>query len=87
MSFICQRNSYLQEFETSVLSCELDTLTLQNKQNVKGYNVIFEDTVLFPEGGGQNDDRDEDYDDDEHDDDHRPPPPPASLKAKQKHLM
>ena len=57
MSFICQRNSYLQEFETSVLSCELDTLTLQNKQKVKGYNVIFEDTVLFPEGGGQNDDR------------------------------
>ena len=57
MSFACQRNSYLQEYETSILSCELETLTLQNKQKLKGYNVIFEDTILFPEGGGQNDDR------------------------------
>ena len=47
----------MQEFETHVLSCTLETLTLKSKQKIKGYNVIFEDTVLFPEGGGQNDDR------------------------------
>lgn len=56
MSFACQRNSYLQELETTVMSCELATISLQEKQKVTGYNVIFEDTVLFPEGGGQNDD-------------------------------
>ena len=57
MSFACQRNSYLQEYETNVVSCEVATLTLQDKkEKVSGYNAIFEDTVLFPEGGGQNDD-------------------------------
>ena len=57
MSFACQRDSYQQQLETKVVSCELATLSLQEKkQNVSGFNVIFEDTVLFPEGGGQNDD-------------------------------
>ena len=57
MSFACQKNSYLQELETKVVTCELATLTLHDKQKVSGYNVVFEDTVLFPEGGGQNDDQ------------------------------
>ena len=54
MSFACQRNSYMQELETTVVGCELATISLQDKHKVTGYNVIFEDTVLFPEGGGQN---------------------------------
>ncbi|XP_053681079.1 alanyl-tRNA editing protein Aarsd1-A isoform X1 [Anopheles nili] len=44
MVFKCQENSFLTEFKTKVISCE---------KVDKGYNVIFEDTVLFPEGGGQ----------------------------------
>lgn len=44
MVFKCQEDSFLTEFCSKVVSCE----------PVKdGYNVIFEDTVLFPEGGGQ----------------------------------
>ena len=56
MAFACQKDSYLQELTTSVISCEAATMTLQGKEKVSGFNVIFEDTVLFPEGGGQNDD-------------------------------
>ncbi|XP_053658127.1 alanyl-tRNA editing protein Aarsd1-A [Anopheles marshallii] len=44
MVFKCQEDSFLQEFQTKVVSCE----------NVAGgYSVVFEDTILFPEGGGQ----------------------------------
>lgn len=40
----CQRDSYLKVLQTKVVSCE----------KKKGfYAVEFEDTVLFPEGGGQ----------------------------------
>ena len=56
MSFACQRDSYQQAFETNVISCELAKIRLQDTQKVSGYNVVFEDTILFPEGGGQNDD-------------------------------
>ena len=46
--FACQRNSYLKELKSVVLSCK----------SVSGkYHVILDDTVLFPEGGGQPDDR------------------------------
>lgn len=46
--FACQRNSYLKELKSVVLSCK----------SVAGkYHVILDDTVLFPEGGGQPDDR------------------------------
>lgn len=46
--FACQRNSYLKELKSLVLSC---------KQVADKYHVILDDTVLFPEGGGQPDDR------------------------------
>jgi len=39
-----------------VKSCnpgELKTTVGNKKETVKGYEVILEDTVLFPEGGGQ----------------------------------
>ena len=52
MSFACQRDSYQQAFETNVISCELAKIRLQDTQKVSGYNVVFEDTILFPEGGG-----------------------------------
>lgn len=45
------------KFESKVLICEP---TSQNQKNsdgkdelVNGYNVVLEDTILFPEGGGQ----------------------------------
>uniref|UniRef100_A0A182W0K5 Threonyl/alanyl tRNA synthetase SAD domain-containing protein n=1 Tax=Anopheles minimus TaxID=112268 RepID=A0A182W0K5_9DIPT len=44
MVFKCQEDSFLQEFRTKVVSCE---------SVAGGYNVVFEDTILFPEGGGQ----------------------------------
>lgn len=40
----CQRDSYLKVLQTKVVSCE-------KKKDL--YAVEFEDTVLFPEGGGQ----------------------------------
>ncbi|XP_058119082.1 alanyl-tRNA editing protein Aarsd1 [Anopheles ziemanni] len=44
MVFKCQEDSFLKEFKTKVVSCE----------KIKGgFNVVLEDTVLFPEGGGQ----------------------------------
>lgn len=40
----CQADSYLQNLKTKVVS---------TKQGKNGYEVLFEDTVFFPEGGGQ----------------------------------
>ncbi|XP_059812499.1 alanyl-tRNA editing protein Aarsd1 [Hypanus sabinus] len=60
MVFQCQKQSYLKEFETAVESCtpaELNTILNGKKETLKGFNVILEDTLLFPEGGGQPDDR------------------------------
>ncbi|KAK3797186.1 hypothetical protein RRG08_015160 [Elysia crispata] len=60
MSFMCQKDSYLREFSTKVKSCKPATTTILEdgkKTKVKGYEVILEDTILFPEGGGQPDDR------------------------------
>ena len=48
MSFKCQRDCYLQHFESAVLSCE--PARLGEKE---GYEVVLKDTILFPEGGGQ----------------------------------
>ena len=48
MSFKCQRDCYLQHFRSAVLSCE--PARLGEKE---GYEVVLEDTILFPEGGGQ----------------------------------
>jgi len=40
----CQRNPYLKELATRVVSC---------RQSDRGWEVILTDTVLYPEGGGQ----------------------------------
>ncbi|KAL1263969.1 hypothetical protein QQF64_004324 [Cirrhinus molitorella] len=59
MAFQCQRDSYMQEFDTSVVSCVPAELTLENngkKEKLKGFNLKLKDTILFPEGGGQPDD-------------------------------
>ena len=47
MVFKCQEDSFLKEFTTNVSKIE---------KCDKGYNVILEDTILFPEGGGQSTD-------------------------------
>eukprot|EP00795_Rhopilema_esculentum_P009431 gene9431-17147_t len=46
--FACQRNPYLRELKSVVISC---------KKVADKYHVLLDDTVLFPEGGGQPDDR------------------------------
>ena len=46
--FKCQKDSYIRTFASKVVSCEPAKLGKQN-----GYEVILEDTILFPEGGGQ----------------------------------
>ncbi|TMW49285.1 hypothetical protein DOY81_005641 [Sarcophaga bullata] len=58
MVFKCQEDSFLKEFTTKVVSSEFGILkwTPPGSTEVKelqGYNVICEDTILFPEGGGQ----------------------------------
>lgn len=61
MAFLCQRDSYAREFTTTVVSCspaELQTDASGGKKEVlSGFQVVLEDTLLFPEGGGQPDDR------------------------------
>uniref|UniRef100_A0A0B7API4 Threonyl/alanyl tRNA synthetase SAD domain-containing protein n=1 Tax=Arion vulgaris TaxID=1028688 RepID=A0A0B7API4_9EUPU len=60
MTLMCQQNSYMQEFETKVKSCiPKSTALVENgkKRTVQGFDIILEDTILFPEGGGQPDDR------------------------------
>ena len=44
MAFACQRNSYLKELVSKVVSC----VRVKEK-----FEVVLSDTVLFPEGGGQ----------------------------------
>ncbi|EDO49058.1 predicted protein [Nematostella vectensis] len=53
MVFACQKDSFLKEFKTEVVSCK------PAKQNKKDdvFEVVLEDTILFPEGGGQPDDK------------------------------
>lgn len=52
MVFACQQDSFLRELRTQVVSCKSSKLADQ-----AAYEVVLEDTVLFPEGGGQPDDR------------------------------
>uniref|UniRef100_A0A672ITU6 Alanyl-tRNA synthetase domain containing 1 n=1 Tax=Salarias fasciatus TaxID=181472 RepID=A0A672ITU6_SALFA len=59
MAFQCQRDCYMREFVTSVVSCcpaELKHEVNGKKETLKGFNVKLQDTILFPEGGGQPDD-------------------------------
>ncbi|KAH8397376.1 hypothetical protein KR222_000768 [Zaprionus bogoriensis] len=63
MVFKCQEDSFLKQFQTTVVSCEYATLECTGEENnnnnregarpLRGFNVICEDTILFPEGGGQ----------------------------------
>uniref|UniRef100_A0A1B6BYN1 Alanyl-transfer RNA synthetases family profile domain-containing protein n=1 Tax=Clastoptera arizonana TaxID=38151 RepID=A0A1B6BYN1_9HEMI len=56
MVFACQENSFLKEFKTTVSSCkksQIKTLVNQKQTILSGYDVVFDDTILFPEGGGQ----------------------------------
>lgn len=43
------KDSYLSEFEATVLSCK----EIASKQDDKTYEVILDSTAFFPEGGGQ----------------------------------
>uniref|UniRef100_A0A1A8DBH0 Alanyl-tRNA synthetase domain containing 1 n=2 Tax=Nothobranchius kadleci TaxID=1051664 RepID=A0A1A8DBH0_NOTKA len=59
MAFQCQRDSYMKELVTSVVSCCPAGLKQEvngKKETLKGFNVKLRDTILFPEGGGQPDD-------------------------------
>ncbi|KAF6040492.1 AARSD1 [Bugula neritina] len=56
MALRCQKDSYLQEFVSTVESCEVASEKI-NGSKLSGYHVILADTILFPEGGGQPDDR------------------------------
>ncbi|XP_061400853.1 alanyl-tRNA editing protein Aarsd1-A-like [Musca vetustissima] len=58
MVFKCQEDSFLRQFTTTVVSCEEAKLKLPSSGDadpveLEGFNVICEDTILFPEGGGQ----------------------------------
>ena len=60
MVFACQADSYAQELDTVVVSC----CAAEHRLPVDGrptrtpcFEVVLQDTVLFPEGGGQPDDR------------------------------
>ncbi|XP_028675824.2 alanyl-tRNA editing protein Aarsd1 [Erpetoichthys calabaricus] len=60
MAYQCQRECYQQQFSTTVVSCIPTEQKLEvngRKETVKGFHVVFKDTILFPEGGGQPDDR------------------------------
>ena len=48
MVFACQQDSFLRNFKTKVVSCKAGKLAGKD-----AYELILEDTVLFPEGGGQ----------------------------------
>ena len=45
MVFECQKDSYKSEFTTKVVSCK--------EIGLNEYEIVLEDTILFPEGGGQ----------------------------------
>ena len=48
MVFACQKDSFLRALKTKVISCKAGKI---NGKEV--FEVVLEDTVLFPEGGGQ----------------------------------
>lgn len=56
MVFKCQTDSFLKEFSANVVSCkdsQFQTITHGEEKVVNGFEVVLEDTILFPEGGGQ----------------------------------
>lgn len=50
MAFECQRDSYKREFRTKVVSCD------PSPDYPSRFQMVLEDTILFPEGGGQPED-------------------------------
>lgn len=59
MSFACQRDGYLRQLSSEVVSCSPAKLKLSRhgqKETISGHEVVCQDSVLFPEGGGQNSD-------------------------------
>ena len=48
-SLHCQRDSYARSLSSVVVSCR----SSQAKEHQGKYELVLEDTVLFPEGGGQ----------------------------------
>ncbi|XP_013781560.1 alanyl-tRNA editing protein Aarsd1-A-like [Limulus polyphemus] len=61
MVYAFQKDSYVKKVTTNVFSSKPSTISVsvngKKKEIKEGYDVILEDTVLFPEGGGQPDDR------------------------------
>lgn len=60
MVFECQKSPYKREFTSTVVSCEpsqIERLVQGKKEKIPAFEVILEDTIFFPEGGGQPDDR------------------------------
>ncbi|XP_071451922.1 alanyl-tRNA editing protein Aarsd1-B [Hetaerina americana] len=56
MILYCQKDSFKTEFTSVVKSCNESTATIQangKKELIRTYEVLLEDTILFPEGGGQ----------------------------------
>ncbi|KAH7642755.1 alanyl-tRNA editing protein Aarsd1-A [Dermatophagoides farinae] len=52
MSLLCQKNSYLQEYQSPVRSCQPSSLNVNGK-HCQGFDIVLEDSIFFPEGGGQ----------------------------------
>ena len=44
---------FVLQLDVEVVSCTPSTLKIAGSKPIKGFDVIFTDTVLFPEGGGQ----------------------------------
>ncbi|ESO91940.1 hypothetical protein LOTGIDRAFT_217102 [Lottia gigantea] len=56
MALSCQKDSYLKELNSKVVCCEkaqCQMIINGKKSKINGFEVILEDTILFPEGGGQ----------------------------------
>ncbi|XP_074038917.1 alanyl-tRNA editing protein Aarsd1-B [Leptinotarsa decemlineata] len=53
MVFKCQEDSFLKEFTSKVVVCAKVKSTDNKSETPDCYEVILEDTILFPEGGGQ----------------------------------
>lgn len=56
MVFACQKDSFLKELDTSVVSCKEAKVSINNngkKEVIDGFEIVLEDTIIFPEGGGQ----------------------------------
>ncbi|PNF14197.1 Alanyl-tRNA editing protein Aarsd1 [Cryptotermes secundus] len=56
MVFKCQEDSFLKEFTSKVVTCtegQLKTVIGGKITTLSCYEVVLEDTIFFPEGGGQ----------------------------------